>query len=90
MHLVILFFLSGWGGAKEQWKPEDQKACNLDCPLHDSHACTEKSHLISSPEHLVLDDGISILLDAEDPYHTNYSQPSRNSTSDPKGLELHK
>lgn len=65
-------------------------ACKLDYPLHDSHACTEKSHLISSPEHLVLEDGTSISLDAEDPYHTNYSQPSRNSTSDQKGQALHK
>lgn len=75
--------------AKEQRRPGDQKACKLDYPLHDSHSCTGKCDIVSSLENLVLDDGTSISLDAEDPYHTNYSQPSRNSSSDPKGQELH-
>lgn len=101
-YTLFFFFWGGLGvggGAKGQRKPEDRKACKLDyChqnthylhyPLHDSHTCTGKCDLISSLEHVVLDDGTSISLDAEDPYHTNYSQPSRNGSSDPKGQELH-
>lgn len=75
--------------AKIQRRPEDEKACKLDYPLHDSHLSTGKCDLVSSLEHLVLDGGTSISIDAEDPYHTNYSQPSRNRSSDPKGQELH-
>lgn len=72
---------------KGQRRPRNQKACKLDCPFHDSHSRTVKCDLIFSLEHLVLDDGTSISLDAEDPYHINYSQPRRNSSSEPKNQE---